>query len=100
MTALDEEKLGQVRETPSLSRVHTRSSSCSPVSAVSTPYAAVAVQKLDDYKENLKSSASTIAQANEDPDLVDWVGDDDPTKPQNWAKRRKWVAVALGQLLV
>ena len=31
----------------------------------------------------------------EDPNLVDWDGDDDPANPQNWKRRRKWAAIAL-----
>lgn len=110
---------------PSVSRFYSQSSSCLPVSPISKTYAPAVLHELNDcnadeeeYKEGgpgrmirhtvvqvaenkdfqLRCSASTSSQVDEDPNLVDWVGDDDPEQPQNWKWARKWTAIALGQI--
>lgn len=36
-------------------------------------------------------SRRPLKQENEDPDLVDWEGPNDPGNPQNWPKSKKWL---------
>lgn len=33
--------------------------------------------------------------SKDDPNLVDWNGPDDPEKPLNWSKKKKWVNMML-----
>ncbi|KAI1335579.1 major facilitator superfamily domain-containing protein [Xylariaceae sp. FL0016] len=41
----------------------------------------------------LSEKKSTTAPDPNDPDLVTWLGPDDPENPKNWAYSKKWVAV-------
>lgn len=55
-------------------------------------------------EENALDGSSSVSSStqvdDEDPNLVEWEGDDDPCHPQNWKRRRKWIAIALGMYSV
>ncbi|KAG8625963.1 hypothetical protein KVT40_006364 [Elsinoe batatas] len=36
-----------------------------------------------------------LKQAEDDPDVVTWDGDDDPANPLNWPRKKKWTATIL-----
>lgn len=38
-------------------------------------------------------SAEAEAEAEQDPDIVDWDGPDDPENPMNWPPRKKWTLI-------
>jgi hypothetical protein len=40
-------------------------------------------------------SSKEASSRNEEANIVDWDGPDDPRNPQNWSGRRKWLTVAL-----
>ena len=39
-------------------------------------------------------SSDAPADAEQDPDIVDWDGPDDPKNPLNWPSRKKWSIIA------
>ena len=43
-----------------------------------------------DYHEN---KGESLHESASDPNLVAWVGVDDPQNPKNWPLKRKWAAV-------
>lgn len=49
-----------------------------------------------DDEQCRNSSISSVVQVDRDSNLVEWEGDDDPQKPENWKRSRKWIAIALG----
>ncbi|PKY01364.1 MFS general substrate transporter [Aspergillus campestris IBT 28561] len=42
-----------------------------------------------------ESTTMASEKATDEPDMVDWDGDDDPHNPQNWSLTRKWCLVGL-----
>jgi hypothetical protein len=44
------------------------------------------------------SCSSSATQVDTALNLVQWNGDDDPSKPQNWKQSRKWTAIAIGAI--
>lgn len=46
--------------------------------------------------EKQVSTADSLSVENEDLNFVDWDGENDPEKPWNWIKRRKWVVISIG----
>ncbi|KAF2222840.1 major facilitator superfamily domain-containing protein [Elsinoe ampelina] len=41
------------------------------------------------------TSYDPLKQAEDDPDVVTWDGDDDPANPLNWPRKKKWTATIL-----
>lgn len=39
--------------------------------------------------------AAVEAEAEQDPDIVDWDGPDDPENPLNWPARKKWTLILI-----
>lgn len=52
----------------------------------------VIITNQEDYLSRPRSSITEV----ENLDTVDWDGEHDPADPQNWTRRRKWWAIALG----
>ena len=57
-----------------------------------------------DMERNMPSSRDSSAHdekdiAEDDPNVVDWDGPDDPANPMNWSKSRKWSVVWLASAL-
>lgn len=38
-------------------------------------------------------------EADQDPNVVDWDGPDDPENPQNWPMKKKWFNIATISML-
>ena len=50
----------------------------------------------DPEKQTVEVQAiQTTSSSQKDPNLVDWDGPDDPEKPLNWTKRKKWTNMML-----
>lgn len=47
-------------------------------------------------EDSLSRPGSSITEV-ENPNTVDWDGERDPANPQNWTRKRKWWAIALGK---
>lgn len=48
-----------------------------------------------DPTEDEDEKVPSVIQANDDPNIVDWDGPDDPEKAINWPDRKKWTNVAI-----
>jgi len=57
------------------------------------------VEQGDVYGTDRPIPTSSIIEID-NPNLVPWDGIDDPANPLNWRKSRKWVAIALGMVLM
>jgi hypothetical protein len=62
--------------------------SSSTTSVRSIPLAIADVEKAESIKDPVQ-----LGQQAVDPNLVDWDGPDDPERPLNWPKRKKWANV-------
>lgn len=46
-----------------------------------------------------KPTAEETTEQNQDPNIVDWDGPDDPENPMNWPEKKKWLNVAVLSIL-
>lgn len=42
---------------------------------------------------------AVVEETEQDPNIVDWDGPDDPENPMNWPEKKKWLNVAVLSIL-
>ncbi|KFY96079.1 hypothetical protein V498_02919 [Pseudogymnoascus sp. VKM F-4517 (FW-2822)] len=52
-------------------------------------------QNVDDDGRTSSQELEQIESIEEDPNLVTWIGDDDPENPLNWPRRKRWTATLI-----
>lgn len=87
-----------------LSRVGSTENAIPPLSQPATPTRrssgiesdTTQVQDFADPEKGQTAVETVVSRTQEkDPNLVDWNGPDDPEKPLNWPKKKKWTNMML-----
>ncbi|TDZ27904.1 Efflux pump radE [Colletotrichum spinosum] len=53
----------------------------------------------DSAPEASTTNPQQVKDADDDPNIVDWDGPDDPENPQNWPMKKKWLNIAAISIL-
>ena len=86
-----------------LSRVGSTENAQPPVSCPPSPPRRDSIAQSDttqtndfaDPEKNVHETSLEVVSTAKDANLVDWEGPDDPEKPLNWPKKKKWTNMML-----